>query len=598
MAYAFTPLTPAEKKLAHEMAQVLQISPIVAEILYQRGLRDIQKLKEYLFPQLSSLPDPFTMKGMQEAVNRVILAKKKGQVIYIHGDYDVDGISSTALLQSFFTQVGIISHFYIPDRTKEHYGLSRESIDKLLDKDKPAQSAKGALLITVDCGISSHAEVDYIIKQYDCDVIITDHHLPGQSLPPALAILNPKQKGCAFPFSYLAGVGVAFFFVLALRRAMVEMALLSKENMPNLKELLDLVALGTIADVVPLVDINRILVRGGLEVLATRKRIGIKALADKGNVFGSVVTSEDIAFRLAPRLNACGRLGQPHIGVKLLLAQDLASARSEAAHLESLNNQRKRLENEVTKAIIASCEKQVEEGREALSVYNEACHPGVLGILASRMVEQFERPGILFTDDLTEKNCEQNRQLKGSGRSVAGINLFQILQACREKIEQFGGHPMAAGLQILKDNFEDFSRSFHLAVLKEKQNYETQVKQNMARPVDYTLSTENLGQQNFIQTIQLMEPCGEGNPEPLFFLEPKALEQIRMVGNNEHVSFQLRLQNKAMAGIGFNLAQQFAVFPGDESALIFKLKKRYYQGQERPQIQVVEFLGPKMLNLT
>lgn len=580
MDYSYIPLERLDKQKAAHLAKKLHISPIIAEILYQRGMTSLEALREYLYPQLASLPDPFTMLGMKEAVTRVVEARLADHPVYIHGDYDVDGISATTLLHAFFTTVGIRSFYYIPKRTEEQYGLSEASLHKLLNT--VSASAK-PVLITVDCGISSFTEIAFAEQHYGCDVIVTDHHLPGPELPPALAIINPKQSDCSFPFTHLAGVGVAFFFALALRRALVEAGVLKKETMPNLKNSLDLVALGTIADVVPLTGVNRILVRAGLEVLATRSRPGVRALAESGNVMTAAITAEDVAFRLAPRINASGRLGQPELGVQLLLAQNQDEAVQLAAELENLNNQRKALEADITPAISAACSKQTEEGRAALAVYSADCHPGILGILASRMAEQFNRPVILFTDD---QHASGGHILKGSGRSVPEINLYEILSNCQEVIEQFGGHPMAAGLTISLGSFEDFSRLFHENVEQQK----TRPLHQQQILVDYQLAAEHLLHHNFLQTVQLLEPCGEGNPEPIFLMQAEPLKQVRTVGNDEHVVFHIHVQGRTLSGVGFNLAQQYSGFSGNETSLVFKLKQRYFNGREHTQMQVIEFL--------
>jgi len=581
-SYSYIPLTAPEKKQAALLAEQLQISPVIAEILFRRGVTSATALQEYLYPQLTNLPDPFGMRGMREAIARVVQARLANHPVYIHGDYDTDGISATALLQAFFVVVGIESSYYVPKRTEEQYGLSEASLNKLLAGVRPTSKA---VLITVDCGISSFAEVLLAKERYGCDVIVTDHHLPGPKLPAALAIINPKQAGCPFPFVHLAGVGVAFFFILALRRALVEAGVLTRETMPNLKDFLDLVALGTIADVVPLVDVNRTLVRAGLEVLATRQRAGVRALAENGNVMTTAITAEDVAFRLAPRINASGRLGQPELGVQLLLAQDVHKAQQLANELENLNVQRRALEADIFPEIVTACARQADEGRAALTVYSADCHPGVLGILASRMVEQFDRPVILFTDDHHAHDGAQI--LKGSGRSVPAINLYETLAHCHKAIEQFGGHPMAAGLTINLEQLERFATLFQENVAQQQASQSSQEK--MVH-VDYRLEPEHLIHRNFFQAVQLMEPCGEGNPEPIFLLPAEPLQQVRTVGNDEHVVFQLQIQGRTLPGVGFNLAQQFTDFPGNKTSLVFKLKQRYFNGRERMQVQVIEFL--------
>ena len=585
MGYSYIPLTTAEKEAAGVLARQLRISPVLVEILYRRGLTDEASLREFLYPQLNTLPDPFTMRGMRQAVDVLLEARRQRRPVYIHGDYDVDGITATALLQSFFTGMGLRSFWYIPKRTEEQYGLSEASLAKLLTQARPEERP---VLITVDCGISCLVEVDLAKTRFGCaDVIITDHHLPAPELPAATAILNPKLPDCGFPFPHLAGVGVAFLFVHALRRALVEEGALPREKMPNLKRFLDLVALGTIADVVPLIGVNRTLVRAGLEMLATRRRPGVAALSGMANVMTSVVTADDVAFRLAPRINACGRLGQPELGVRLLLERERRAAQYLAREMEILNSRRKALENAILPAIAEVCEAQVQAGRVALVVYNPACHPGILGILASRMAERFGRPVILFTDD-QQGLADKGPMLKGSGRSVPGLNLHEALSACQEVIEQFGGHPMAAGLTVERTQLSAFTRLLQDSVVQQ------QAKQTAAteadRPVDYQVKAEYLSRHDLLPTMLLMEPCGEGNPEPLFLMPTELLRQVHTVGNHAHVVFQIETEGRILSGVGFNLARRYAEFPGNEASLVFKLKQRYVRGREHPQMQVIEFL--------
>ena len=587
MGYSYIPLTAEEQEAAGLLARQMRLSPVIIEILFRRGLTDRAALETFLYPQLDSLPDPFGMAGMEEATRLLTRARREGRPVYIHGDYDVDGISATALLQDFFASVGIRSSWYIPRRTEEQYGLSESSLTRLLGRANPRHRP---VLITVDCGISSFAEVLLARERFGCaEVIITDHHLPGAELPAASAIINPKLPECGFAFPHLAGVGVAFFFAHALRRVLVNEGLLRRERMPNLKRLLDLVALGTIADVVPLVDVNRTLVRVGLEVLAARERPGVAALAESANVRTSAVTAEDVAFRLAPRINASGRLGRPELGVRLLLAREPQDARRLARDLEGLNTRRRALENDISPAIAEACERQLEAGRVGIAVYNPHCHPGVLGILASRMTDRFGVPVILLTDDHQDE-AAGGLVLKGSGRSVPGLNLYDMLAECRDVIVQFGGHPMAAGLTLELAHLSDFAERFHQSVAR---HLAEPVEVVPDTPVDYRVNAEFPQETDLLQTMLLMEPCGEGNPAPVFLMPPKPLTQVHTVGNHEHVVFQIEAQGRTLSGVGFNLARQYDAFPGNETSLVFKLKQRCVRGREHPQMQVIKFL-PEM----
>jgi single-stranded-DNA-specific exonuclease len=522
------------------------------------------------------LPSPDTMKGMPEAVTCIVESVQAGKPIFIHGDYDVDGITATALLTLFFQEIGIQAAAYIPNRLKEDYGLSIGSIGHLIAQGKGP--SEGGVMITVDCGISAIDEVVYA-RKLGLRTIITDHHQPKEFLPAATAILNPKQKDCEFPFASLSGVGVAFFLIIALRKAFVANGIVALNKAPNLKKYLDLVALGTVADVVPLVGVNRILVRAGLEVLSAKQRYGVLCLCEYSGLADRRILSEDIAFKLAPRINASGRLGMPRIGLDLLCADTMGQAKLAACALEQMNSQRKQLELDVLTTVEGQCDEQAKEGAMGLAVYQENCHPGVLGILASRIMDRYCRPAILFTDDTTESS---SRKLKGSGRSVAGVNLLQILEQCSPWIERFGGHAMAAGLTIKKSNFNDFMISFRQATAQ----YGMLLQQGKGVVIDYHFQNKADLTRDFARGLHLLQPFGEGNPEPKFFLSGEQVLQPREIKG--HIAFQIQTNDHVFPGIGFRLAEanQYAQGPVD---LVFQLKQSWFNGVGRDQVQALHF---------
>ena len=565
------------RALACRAAREFNIPVQLAEILQKRGFDTLEALRDFLHPQLAMLPAPDTMKGMSEAVACLCEAYRRGQTIFVHGDYDADGITATALLLTFFRETGARAVYYIPNRMEERYGLSRGSIDRLLAR---RGSGEGGVLITVDCGITAVDEVEYA-NQCGLQVVVTDHHEPQETLPPARAVLDPKQRECAFPFSELSGVGVAFFLLMALRKALVAGGLLAGEDMPNLKNYLDLVALGTVADVVPLVEVNRVLVRAGLEVLSAKTRPGVLSLCEQCDLQAVPVQAEDISFKLAPRINACGRLGVPERGVELLLARELHTARQEAQALEELNAQRKQLEQLWLPEILAQGEAQVRTGRRALTILQDRCHPGVLGILASRVVDRFGRPAILLTIEEKEQGVVR---LKGSGRSVPGINLFQMLERSAAHVEQFGGHAMAVGLTMAHDDLERFAEALHLAA--GELAGEGSIPALTAEHHCIDRSTLNRA---FVRALQIMQPFGEGNPEPVFLLKGERLLEQKTV--NGHLLFQVRVNGMVLRGIGFNLAEAKAQHSGPVD-LFFKIKKTWFRGSERDQLQAIHLAGP------
>jgi single-stranded-DNA-specific exonuclease len=564
-------------------ASELRIPSQLAEILYQRGITTLAEVRDFLCPQLSMLPGPDSMLGMDQAVACVLEHCGSDKPIFIHGDYDVDGITATALLVAFFRETGMDAvHWYIPNRLEEKYGLSKGSIDRLTALHN---CRRGGVLITVDCGISAIQEVAYA-RSIGLRVIVTDHHEPQQFLPDADAILNPKQEGCAFPFSQLSGAGVAFFFAMALRRAMAARDFFPAGTAPNLKKYLDLVALGTVADVVPLVGVNRILVRAGLEVLSAKDRYGVFSLCENCGLRDLPVQSEDIAFKLAPRINAAGRLGQPHHGVNLLLATSRDQAQDSARILEELNAERKQLELETLDTVLEKCEIQSQAGWSGLSVYDGNCHPGVVGILASRIVERFNKPAIVFTDASTN---DAGQFVKGSGRSVPGTNLFEVLQRCSPWIEQFGGHAMAVGLTVAKAHLNAFAAAFHEQIMGVG-ILEGEVEAGRIR-VDYHVQEISLLTEDFFRAVQLLQPYGEGNPEPVFLLTNERIFQPRNLKG--HLSFQVRpgCNGETINGIGFHLWQEDLDLynPVD---LLFHLKRSWYRGAERYQMQALHIASP------
>ena len=578
-AYIFSPEanTLQSKQFGALVAKHFRLPQQLGEMLYTRGINTLEAAELFLHPQLGTLPSPDSMKGMQAAVSRILTAYRNDIPILIHGDYDVDGITSTTLLTAFFREIGLTTSYVIPNRLEERYGLSQHSIGRLLNQLK--QPERGGVLITVDCGISAFAEVEYAREQ-GLQVIITDHHEPQAELPQAEAILNPKQQDCFFPFDQLAGVGVAFYFVMALRKAFTEQGMVDGTQL-NLKKYLDLVALGTVADVVPLVGINRILVRAGLEVLSEKRRPGIYALCERCGIAEREILAEDISFKLAPRINASGRLGQPIIAVELLLAQTSQDAQVPADTLDSFNAERKSLELHAIEAIEQHCEQQIASGRAGLAIYQQGCHPGVLGIVASRIAERYGRPVIIFTD---EKVGNNEASLKGSGRSVSGIHLFQLLGQCKEFITQYGGHAMAIGLTIEQSNLERFAQLFDQQVCDCGES----VGQGRGIEIDYHFTEKKHLTKYFARALQQLQPFGEGNPEPKFLLSGERL--VHPKRSNGHLRFQVQAHGHIFPGIGFHLAENNHDYQSPHD-LVFHLKRSWFRGVEHDQVHAIQVVS-------
>ncbi len=572
MDYIFrTPPESVDTKTCARLASELDIPLLVARLLCQRGMTSVRAAEDFLYPRLDSLPSPMAMKGMNRAVELILHHFKQKSPVLVHGDYDVDGISATVLLTDFLRRLGLQTSYHLPDRLREGYGINERSLRELAGR-----ISRPALLITVDCGISAVAETA-LARELGLDVIITDHHEPPPVLPPARAILNPKQLDCGFPFAGLSGAGVAFFLVMALRSRLVEEGVWSRDTAPNLKEYLDLVALGTVADVMPLAEVNRILVRAGLEVLTARKRPGIWALCERIGMASGRITAEDISYRLAPRLNAAGRLGRPEIAASLLLCPDVDQALTLADRLEEANSERRRLESEVISEAFAECESLVTAGYQSLSIYGKEWHPGVIGIVASRVASRFRRPAIVFTDD-TDPAPDR---LKGSGRSIRGLNLYEALKQCADLIDQYGGHAKAIGLTIHRQDLDAFRKLFDRAV-----RANGILEQSRQVVIDLCLDggDSEIFSSRFMTAYQNLEPFGEGNPEPVFLARDQKLHNLSLV--REHLKFTVRGSQSAIRGIGFGLANRIEVASGPVN-LFFKLRNSSYRGREFLEVHAV-----------
>ncbi len=555
----------------------------LAVILNARGFTSKEDVRSFLYPDFAALPHPSLMHGMEHGVNIIIDAIVKKQPVIIHGDYDVDGITATVLLVQFFRYLGLETFFYIPNRLKDNYGLTVKSVNNIL---KLTEEREG-VLVTVDCGISSVNAVNYA-KEKGFSVVITDHHEPPETLPKADALINPKIRDCKFPFKKLSGAGVAFFFIAGIRRALIEKNFWNQKiDIPNLKQYLDLVALGTIADVMSLTGVNRILVRAGLEVLNQRKRIGVNALCEVCRIYREdMITPEDISFKLAPRINAAGRMGDADVAVELLLKNSYAESFPLSRQLDLLNNERKSMEKEVLQGVFDQCQIEVENGAHSLVIYSEKCHPGILGIIASRMVDKFGLPTIV----LTNENKDPDSCLKGSGRSVKSVNMFKRTDQCKEYLKRFGGHPMAVGVLLEKENLLAFKNAFN----NECKVYDTiQVVDDV---VDYHIKEKEILSEEFMAKLQLLQPFGEGNPEPLFLIENEKLENVKEI--RDHLKFTIVSHEAGdFSGIGFYMAEKKTMLTQGPVDIVFKVKRTSYRGMPRKEIQLIE-VKPPAENLT
>ncbi len=546
--------------------QELKISPLTAQILFNRGLKDKGQINKFLFPTLADLPDPFTMRDMAKVASRLVQAIKRQEKITIFGDYDVDGLTGTALLLLFLKKVGAKVNFYIPHRLHEGYGLNLQALPKIREQGTN-------LLITVDCGISNKEEVQWA-RANGLEIIITDHHEVPEELPPALAILNPKQKDCSYPFKELAGVGVVFNLLIALRQVLREMGWGNHLALPNLKEFLDLVALGTVADVAPLQGVNRILVKYGLTQLHQTARPGIRALKEIAAIGESPLDAHTILFRLGPRLNAAGRMGDACAAVHLLTTDNEREAQEIASRLEQTNSLRQRIEEKIYAAakemIIAE---QMWPEKKSLVLASADWHPGVIGIVASRLAEEFYRPTILIA-------C-QEKIAKGSGRSIASFPLFWGLKKCHQWMEAFGGHAQAAGILIRPEHIPSFAEAFEAVVRR----YCAEEDFTPTISID---TWAQLGQidETFLQELEAMAPFGPGNPEPVLVTGDLEVLESRLVGKN-HLRIRLQQGRIIREAIAFNMANLHPLNK-ERIKLAFSPTLGFFQGRRTLEIKVVD----------
>ena len=501
------------------LGRELRVSPLTAQLLINRGLVDIDKAFSFLSPSLKDLHNPFAMKDMDKAAERIIEAVRKGEGITVYGDYDVDGTTGTALLYLFFKDTGIDVKYYIPERLKEGYGLNRQALKHLADSGTK-------LVITTDLGIANYDEVIFA-NSIGLDIIITDHHEPPEKLPPAYAVLNPKQPGCSFPFKELAGVGVAFNLIIALRARLKDCGYFANGNIPNLKGYTDIVALGTIADMVPLIDENRILVKYGLEELTAGRRPGVRALKEVSGL-NNIVKAGSVGFQLAPRINAAGRLDNARTGVRLLIADDAREASDIARELNRENIERQRLESDMLSealAVIQGPGFNIQD-KKAVVLAKDGWHPGIIGIVASRIVGRYHRPTIIISlkDGIG----------KGSARGIKGIDMLGNLKECSGFLDKYGGHKMAAGFSIREENVKLFESAFY-TLADGKLSFEDLIPDIS---LDSYIKLDEINEK-IITEIEGLAPFGLANPEPLLAIRDVNIVQSKVVGKN-HLSLQIK----------------------------------------------------------
>ncbi|MFO0581875.1 MAG: single-stranded-DNA-specific exonuclease RecJ [Anaeromyxobacter sp.] len=556
--------TAVDGGAAERLAGALKLHPLAARVLAARGLADPAAAEAFIAARIQDLPDPFTMKGMDGAVARIARALEAGERIACYGDYDVDGVTSTTLLAGFLRAAGADVVTYVPHRLVEGYGLNGDAVAKLA-----AQGVK--LLVTLDCGITAAAEVK-TAAGLGLDTVVVDHHTVPVELPAAAAILNPHQPGCGYPSKDLAAVGVTFALVMALRRRLREAGRFGATRPePNLKEALDLVALGTVADVVHLTGANRLLVRAGLEVLATTRRPGLKALKRVAGVAdGQPVSAGQVGFRLAPRINAAGRLDDAGRGVRLLLETDPARAQALAEELDRENQSRQEIERRILDEATADARARVKEGARGLVLARDGWHAGVVGIVASRIVERFHRPAVLI--------AMEEGAGKGSGRSIERFHLYDALAACSTHLVRFGGHKHAAGVTVARDALDGFRAAFEAHALERLGPDDLVPRTRIDGWVEAPQVTEKAA-----EDLDRLAPYGAGNPEPVFAMRG-APERVRPVGaGGAHLKLAF---GRGLDAIGFGLGDRLSLCGGGPVEAAFTVGFDEWDGTRRLQLRL------------
>ena len=555
--------------LVGRLSRNLKCHPITAALLVNRDIQTEKEASDFLNVSLKNLRSPFELRDMHHAVERIHRAITNHENILLFGDYDVDGVTATAILLDFLGDIGANVTAYIPHRLNEGYGLQVSHITHL------ARPNKIDLVITADCG-STNFEAVAKARELGIDVIITDHHNLDKKVPAALAVINPKRHDCIAGLENLAGVGVAFALIICLRKYLRDQHFWENQTEPNLKSFCDLVALGTVADMVPLTQENRILAKAGLDIINTNCRTGIKALLHAAGVEGQSSDEQDIAFRLAPRLNAAGRMAHASIAVDLLITTDGQRADQIAQSLNSYNHQRRDLENKIISDIqqFLAREPRILE-RKTLVLWNRQWHEGVLGIVASRMVEKYYRPVVLLA--VKDQIC------KGSARSIPGVDLYERLSACSPVLDKFGGHTMAAGLSLAPENLETFRNRFEDSVGESLAPADLVPELIVDQEITITEISERL-----IDEIEALAPFGTGNPEPVFMSRNVRIASSKIVGNHHRRMVLTQAENSIAKKVN---AIQFNVDTGQPSQeafdrIAFKIRWNRWRGSKTAQLIV------------
>lgn len=545
-----------EQDKVKKLVEKFKISELLATVLVNRNIVEDDDVELFLNPTRNDFHDPYLMPDMKQAVQRIINAIKNNEKTIIYGDYDVDGITSITVLSKFLKERGLNVESYIPNRLNEGYGLNKAAIKKIADEGFK-------LIITVDCGISGTEEVEYAYN-LGMEVIVTDHHEPLDELPKALAVIDCKRKDSKYPFNSLAGVGVAFKLIQAIG---LELKIDEKEYL----KYLDIVAIGTISDIVPLVDENRVIAKLGLKLIEVTRSPGVRALLNAAGY--KEINSNTVSFGIAPRINACGRMGHEREALDLFLTENIVEANRITNTLNEYNKNRQSIEKRIFEEVVAKIESEHLDKKNSIVLGAENWHHGVIGIVASKVTELYFKPSILV--------CFEGNEGKGSGRSIPGFDLHAALCATSNYLEKYGGHEMAVGLSLKRDKFENFRKAFEE---KAEQAHTEEIVPVIK--IDKEIELKDISLES-VKSLNLLEPFGEANKTPIFIYRNLRIDSIRALSEGKHLKLTLKDKNTIINAIGFNMGSYSEEYQlGDKIDVIGVLEINSFNGMECVQINM------------
>ena len=550
-----------DEKKVEEISNKYNLNKLISTILANRNITTEEEIRLFLSPTRKDFHNPFLITDMEKSVNRIIKAIENKEKVTIYGDYDVDGITSITVLKSFLNDRGLETFQYIPNRLNEGYGLNNNAIEKIKHQGCD-------LMITVDCGISAINEIDYA-NSIGIETIITDHHEPGNEIPKAFAVIDNKRKDSKYPFRELAGVGVVFKLIQAIG---IKLGLKEEEYL----KYLDIVCVGTISDIVPLVDENRVIAKLGLMLIRQTRNIGLKSIIDTSGY--TKIDSNSISFGIAPRINACGRMGKAEDALELFLSKNYNEVSELAKKLIDYNKLRQDTEKEIYENAIKQIEQNKLDKNNSIIVGGHNWHHGVIGIVSSKITEMYFKPSILLS-------FEEDGIGTGSGRSIPGFDLHEALTKCLDSVEKFGGHSMAVGLTVKKENFEKFQKEFEQIATSSNVSDIVPVI-NIDAKIDFSAINKDM-----VESLKQLEPFGEGNKMPVFVFKNLKIDSIRALSEGKHLKLTLKEGNTVVNAIGFNigsLADEYRI--GDRIDVVGVLEINNFNGVESLQINIKDIM--------